>query len=59
MAIKKKNLEEALRHLQKLCRLSTKTNSSNSYNVLVVDVSESALNLMIQQIKANIFDVDF
>lgn len=55
---KQKNHTGALRRLQKLHKLSTSTRSSNSYNASLADVSEGSVNLLIQQIKANIFEID-
>lgn len=58
MAIKRKNQIEALRILQKLCKLSIDTRSSNSYDASLGDAGEGPLNLLIQQLKANIFEVN-
>lgn len=47
-----------MRRIQKLCKLSTDTRSSNSSGALLGDVSEGSVNLLIQQLKVNILEVD-
>lgn len=56
LSIKKKNRTKSLRRLQKLRKLSTSA-GSNSSNAFVVDASKGSINLMIQQLKAYIFEI--
>lgn len=56
LAMKKRNPIEALRRLQNLRKLSNKTNSLNSSNAFVTDVSDGSVNLVIQPLKANVFN---
>lgn len=58
LAIKRKNPTEALRRLQKLHMLSTGTKSSNSSSASLAYASEGTVNLLIQQLKDDIFEVD-
>ncbi|CAI8598094.1 unnamed protein product [Vicia faba] len=58
LAIKNKNHIEALRRLQKHCKLETRFKSSSSSNAPVSDESYGSVNLMIQQLRVIVFDVN-
>lgn len=58
LSTKRKNPSKALRRLQNLRKLSTDTKSSNSYSASLADTSEGVVNLLIQLLKANIFEVE-
>lgn len=53
-----KNPSDAFRRLQKLRMLSTNKRSSNSYDVSLADASQGSVNLLIQELKANIFETN-
>lgn len=55
MAHKRKNPNEALKRLQKLRKLSTSSKSSHSSDASLDDTSNDSVNLLIQQLKSNIF----
>lgn len=55
LAIERKNPTESLRRLQKLLSLSIGSRSSHFSDASLADVGEGSMNLLMQQLKANIF----
>lgn len=58
LALKRKNPTKALKRLQKLCKLSIGSRSSQSSDDSLADIGDNSVNLLIQQLKSNIFEVD-
>lgn len=56
--LKRNNPIGDLKRIQKLCKLSIGSKSSQSSDASLADISNDSVNLLIQQLKANIFEVD-
>lgn len=58
IALKRKNPTKILKRLQMLRRLSMDTKSAHSSDSPLDDTGNDAINLLVQQLKANIFKAD-
>lgn len=57
LALKRNNPTKALKRIQKLHKFSTGSRSSQSSDALLADIGDNSMNLLIQQLKENIFKV--
>ena len=57
LSLKRKNPIESLKRLQKLRKVSIGSKSSHSSDAPLADIENDSINLLIQQLKANIFEV--